>query len=144
MTDRHTKVRASQILDGSLKNIDLADEAKTSIVAFVIDGGGLEIGTGFAGSVPIPFNCEIQEVILLADQSGDIVINIFKDTYENYLPTTSIVASAKPTISSDIKSFDNTLVGWTKTIIAGDIIMFNVDSITTIERCTISLKIVKT
>jgi hypothetical protein len=81
----------------------------------------------------------------LADQSGSIVVDIWKDTYANYPPTVAdtITASAKPTISSATKGQSSTLTGWTTTIAAGDILAFNVDSITTCQRVTLSLKVTR-
>ena len=80
---------------------------------------------------------------LLADQSGSIVVDVWKDTYANYPPVDadSITSSAVPTISSATKSQDSSLSGWTTAISAGDILGFNVDSISTCERVTISLKV---
>lgn len=129
----------------SMKAADADDSLSTAIV-YIIDGGGLEISTGANGETRVPFNCTIQEVTLLADQSGSIVVDIWKDTFANFPPTDadSITASAVPTISSSTKSTDNTLTGWTKSISAGDILMFNVDSVTTIQRCTIVLNVRKT
>lgn len=114
-------------------------------ITFVIDGGGATITTGIKGDLEIPFACTINQVTMLADQSGSIVVDIWKDTYANFAPTDadSITASATPTISSSTKSQDSTLTGWTKTISAGDILRFNVDSITSIQRLTISLKVTK-
>jgi len=56
----------------------------------------------------------------------------------------TITASAKPTITTAVKSQDSTLTGWTTAITAGDTLRFNVDSITSITRITLSLKITKT
>jgi hypothetical protein len=82
---------------------------------------------------------------MLADQSGSIVVDIWKDTYANYPPTVAdtITAAAKPTISATTKSQNATLTGWTTAITAGDTLRFNVDSITTCTRVLISLKITK-
>jgi hypothetical protein len=114
-------------------------------VTFVIDGGGSAITTGVKGDIEIPFACTIEAVTLLADQSGSIVVDIWKDTYANYPPTSgdSITASAKPTISSAVKSQNTTLTGWTTSVTAGDTIRFNVDSATTVQRVTVSLKVRK-
>lgn len=113
---------------------------------FIIDGGGSAIATGLAkGCLKIDFKARIEEVTLLADQSGSIVIDIWKDTYANYPPAVgdTITAAAKPTITTATKSQDSTLTGWTKDIAAGDILKFNVDSVTTITNVTIVLKITK-
>lgn len=115
-------------------------------IEYVFDGGGSTIATGTFGDLEIPFACTIQRATLLANQTGSIVIDIFKDTYTNYPPTPadSITASAKPTISGTTKSQDSTLTGWTTTIIEGDTLRFSVSSVTSIQRVTISLKIFKT
>jgi len=115
-------------------------------IEFVIDGGGSAITTGEKGHLQIPFACTISSVTLLADQSGSIVVDIWKDTYANFPPddSDSITASAPPTITTATKSTDTTLTGWTTTIAVGDVLAFNVDSITTCTRCTLILKVSRT
>lgn len=108
----------------------------------VIDGGGSEIADGIKGDIEMPFAGTITSVRLLADQSGSIVVDIWKDTYANYPPTdaVSITSSTPPTITTDIQSEDVTLTNWTKTFSAGDILRFNVDSCTTHTRVTLSIR----
>ncbi|MEO1169921.1 MAG: hypothetical protein AAFW97_14545 [Pseudomonadota bacterium] len=122
------------------------DEAEVSEIVAVFDGGGAAIAADSQVDVPVGFDCTIEEVRILADQTGSIVVDIWKDTYANFPPTNadSITASAVPTISSGTKDSDATLTGWTTSISAGDTLRFNVDSATTIERATISLKVRKT
>ncbi len=117
----------------------------TTTLTFIIDGGGSAITTGQKGHLEIPFACTINQVTLLADTSGSIVIDVWKDTYANFPPTDadSITASAVPTITTATKSQDATLTGWTTAVVAGDILAFNVDSCTTITRCTVSLRVLK-
>jgi len=116
-----------------------------SSIEFIIDGGGSVITTGVSGDIEVPFNCTIKRVTLLADTSGSIVVDIWKDTYVNYPPTVvdSITAAAIPTITTAVKSQDTTLTGWTTALTAGDILRYNVNSATTITRCTISLIVEK-
>jgi len=123
-----------------------AGSSGTASITFVIDGDGEAITTGEKGHLEIPFACTIKQVTMQADQSGAIVVDIWKDTYANFPPTDadSITASAPPTISSAQKSQDATLAGWTKSISSGDILAFNVDSCATIQRVTISLLVEKT
>lgn len=118
----------------------------TADVVFIIDGGGSAITTGVKGDLYFDFGCTINQVTMLADQSGSIVVDIWKDTYANYPPTDadSITASAPPTISTATKSQDSTLTGWTTSIAAGSSLRFNVDSITTITRVAIILKVTRT
>lgn len=95
------------------------------------------------GDLTIPFGCTITEWTMLADVSGSAVIDIWKDTYANYPPTVAdtITGSAKPTISASTKGQSSTLTGWTTTIAAGDTLRFNVDSASTLNRVTLSLKV---
>ena len=82
---------------------------------------------------------------LLADQSGSMTVTIKKSTYSGYAGSlTSIVASAKPTLSSAIKSEDTTLTGWTTTFAAGDILRVEVDTATTVTMATLSLRFRRT
>jgi len=115
-------------------------------ITFIIDGGGSAIATGQKGHLEIPFACTITRVTMMADVSGSIVVDIWKDTYANFPPDNadSITAAAPPTITTAQKSQDATLTDWTTAIAAGDILAFNVDSCTTITRVTISLKVEKT
>jgi hypothetical protein len=112
---------------------------------FVIDGGGSVISTGVHGDLEVPFDCTITQATLLADQSGDIVVDVWKDTYANFPPTDadSITASAPLTIASGAKSQDGTLTGWEISLVAGDILRFNVDSVTSIQRVTVALRVAR-
>lgn len=125
------------------KTAPQTDLEKASVVAmnFVIDGGGSVITTGLKGFLEVPFAMTLTGVTILADQSGSAVIDIWKDTYANFPPTVldTITASAKPTISSAVKTKDTTLTGWTTSVSAGDILAFNVDSASTVQRLTIAL-----
>jgi hypothetical protein len=113
------------------------------VIGCVIDGAGAEILTGAKGFIRIPWAATIQKVTVLADVTGDIVIDIWKDSYANFPPTVAdtITAAAKPTITSGVKYEDSTLTGWTTSISAGDVLRFNVDSVTDITQCTIELEV---
>lgn len=116
-----------------------------SNLTFVIDGGGATITTGIKGDLEIPFACTITQVTMLADQTGSIVVDIWKQVYASFPPTVTqtITASALPTITTAVKSQDATLTGWTTTCSAGDILRFNVNSVTSIQRCTIALRVTR-
>ena len=117
----------------------------TSVVGITIDGAGSAITTGYKGFIQVPYNATITAVTLLADTTGSIVIDIWKDTYANYPPAVadSITGASKPTLTSASKYTDSTLSGWTTTITAGDIVAFNVDSISTITKVSLTLKVIK-
>lgn len=114
-------------------------------INFIMDGGGLALTTGIKGFIEVPANMTINRWTLLADLSGSIVVDVWRDSYANAPPTVgdSITASAKPTITSNVKAQSSTLTGWNTTLNAGDILAFSVNSIATITRCTLSLKCTK-
>jgi len=115
-------------------------------ITLEINGGGSAIQPGIWGNLRIPFSCEIQSVSLGAPkESGSIKIDIWKSTHANFPPTDadSICGGNEPAISSGQKYEDTTLSGWTKTINAGDWLVFNVDSCTDITLVTLALKVKK-
>ena len=109
--------------------------------SFFIDGQGSAITTGFKGVVDAPFNGVIVSGRLYLDQSGSIVVDVWKDTFANYPPTNAdtITAGAELTISTDTDVEDLILAGWNKGFSRGDVFGFNVDSITTATWCYVSL-----
>ncbi len=109
---------------------------------FIIDGSGSAITTGIKGDMVVCAGT-IVGVWLLADQTGSIKVDLWKDTYANFPPTDAdtIMGGNEPEISSATKDVDTTLTGWTTSLTATDIIRVNVDSCATITRCTLTLKI---
>jgi hypothetical protein len=119
-----------------------AGATSTSRVLLVeIDEGGAPITTGIKGDVTLGFAATITAWTLLADQSGSVVVNIWKDTYANYPPAVAdkITASAPPTMAAAAKATNSTLTGWTTAIGATDTLRFNVDSVATVTRVTLAL-----
>ena len=117
---------------------------KYTTLSYVIDGQGKVLDTGIKGAgLPIDFACIIRQVTLVADASGNIVIDIWKDTYGNHPPTNadSITGSSPPTLSGAIKTKDSVLSGWTTSISDGDILRFNIDSVSNIRSATVSFKL---
>jgi hypothetical protein len=111
-------------------------------IAFIIDGGGSAITTGIKGDLEVPFAGTITGWTLLADQSGDIVIDTWKDSYANFPPTIAdTMWGTKPALSAASK---NQATGLSIAVTAGQIIRFNVDSAATITRATLSFTMTRT
>lgn len=72
---------------------------------------------------------------------GSVVIDVRKCAFGAYPTTSSIAASAKPTINSAHANTDATLTGWTKAIAAGDILLFRLDSNATFTAVSIEIEI---
>ena len=137
---------------GTTQEYDLEDledyinnQVELASIGLRIDNGAVVIPTGVNGNLVIPFACTISQWTLLANESGSIVIDIWKDSYANYPPTVgdSITASAKPTITTASKGQSSTLTGWNTTLLAGDILRFNVDSVTTIKAVDINITVLR-
>ena len=118
----------------------------TATANFIIDGGGSAILPGVKGSLVIPFNCVIAGWSLMADAVGSIQIDIWKSSFANYPPTVAntISPSNKALISAAVKATFTDLTGWTTAISAGDVLVFKVDSATTISRVTLGLSLNRT
>lgn len=118
-------------------------------VEYVVDGGGAQIGTGLVGFVQVPFASLISQVDLIADQTGSVVLDIWKCAYSVYNPPTTpsvantITGISIPTITSGVKYQDSSLSSWNVVINAGDILAFHVNSLTNITRLIICLSVTK-
>jgi hypothetical protein len=114
-------------------------------IGITIDGGGATIITGEMGFISIPYDCTITKWRLVADQVGSIVIDVWRDTYGNFPPTNadSIAGTDLPTLSSAQKAESIALTGWTTSLSRGDVIGFNVDSSTDVQRVHLILEVNK-
>jgi len=145
--DHQHRIRELEGMVKSLRSELLILRRKVAI-EFVIPGGGAAITAGIKGFIQMPFAGTITGWSLLPDQSGTIVVDIWKDTYANYPPTVAdtITASAKPTITATTKATSRSLTGWTTAFARDDCFAINVDSnpATSITRCTLVLFIDRT
>jgi len=82
----------------------------------------------------------------VADQVGDIVIDVWAEAWADYPPTNddSIAGTELPTLSTNDNAQDTDLGSWTTALSAGDVLGFYVDSVSTVQRVTLSLGIIKT
>lgn len=119
-------------------------ELSSGALEIVIDGGGSVIATG-AKKVyaQFPFACTLTAYRILADQSGSIVIDVWKDSYANFPPTDADAmpgSGKEPTLTTATKVEDTDISNWDSVAIsAGDIIEVNVDSATTVTKVTLVL-----
>jgi len=117
---------------------------RKGIIGVTIDGGGVAITTGLKAYVPVPEDCEIVAWTIVADQAGNIVVDVWKDTYANYPPTVAdtIAGAEKPTLAGAIKNQDLALGTWTTDCAEGDWLAFNVDSAATVEWVCVALHVI--
>lgn len=96
---------------------------------------------GSKGYVRVDFDCRIYGWTVAGDQPGDIVIDVKRCTYAAFPATSSIAGTEKPTLSGAQKNEDQGLTTWNDIIVPGDILEFVVDSVATLTRATVDLKI---
>ena len=113
----------------------------TRTVNYVIDSGSLPMQVGDKGKLTIDVTGVIENIRVLADQTGDIVLDIGKASFADYPNFNSITAAQRVQLSNSNKYFDDVLNNWTTTITAGDILRFDVISVNNIRRLLISLKL---
>ena len=118
---------------------------ETGILIIIGDGENV-IPTGVAGDVQVRFPCNITECSLLAEPSGSIKVDIWKDVYANRPPADAdtICGGNEPEIVSGTGMEDSTLTDWTKAIAKGDILRCNIDSCSSVKRATLTLLVEKT
>lgn len=125
------------------QNVD-ASEAAVTAVTVTIDGGGSAITTGALGKFPtIPYSGTIQSIEIAADQTGSIVVDIWKAASAIPTNSDSITDSTPPTLSSQQRETDSTLTNWTTAVAAGDVLGFEVDSAAAVTSAVLTIKIKK-
>jgi hypothetical protein len=123
---------------------DAIANLRVAQVGITLDGGSALPGIGSKGYIQVNFNATITGWTLVADLSGSAQITVKKSTYAGFPTTASIVASAPPKLTSAQKNTDSTLTGWTTAIAAGDVLEFNLDSVTTCTRLNLTLTMKRT
>lgn len=126
---------------GSVALVSVGGGSQTEF-EFIIDGGGSAISTGQKGYLEVPFAMTITGWTLVADQSGSIVVDVWKTPYGSFPPSgaNSITGADKPTLST-ARSNQNAAVSlWSVSLAAGDILAYNVDSAATVTRVTLSIR----
>jgi len=124
----------------TLQNEVNATQSRTINVTF--DGGGSALTAGLSTDLEIPYVATIQSWNILSGLTGSIVIDVLKsDSYSTYPTFSSIAGSEKPTLSSQQKNQDTNLSTWTTGLTASNILRFNIDSATTVQKVFLTLKI---
>jgi hypothetical protein len=144
ITEADMRQFADDIADSAL----LLDDSYDTI-QFIIDGGGSVITTGVKGDIMVPFNCTVLGWDIVADASGTIQVDIWKDTYANFPPTVAdtITGTEKPALSSAQKNQDTALSSWTTTLNRNEWLRINVDASpvpATVTRVTVVIRVKRT
>ena len=82
-----TPLVATDDAAGDETEISLDSDITTRTVGITLDGQGGVVSTGLKGFFRVPYAGTISGWTILADQSGSIVVDVWKDTYANFPPT---------------------------------------------------------
>jgi hypothetical protein len=129
-----SEVTGSLTVTGNANITNLKGNAGSGSFGITIDGGGSGFTTGLKGFTRIPYTGSITGWTMISDQSGSCVIDVWKAN--NAIPTVanSIAGTEKPTLTNQQLVSDTNLTTWTSSLSVGDIVAFNVDSISTVTR----------
>jgi len=110
-------------------------------------GVGLEgaaVVSGIAGYVRVPFAGTIVRWTVLSDDVRSVVFDVWRAPYADFPPTVGdslIGAGNRPTLAA-ASAATAAVSGWTSVALAaGDVVMFNVDSISGVSRVTLWLDV---
>lgn len=102
----------------------------------VVDGAGTVLTTGSKGVRYIPWDCTITGWDIRSDVSGSCVFNVKR-------ASVSLAGTEKPTLSASSSNADLTLSTWTTSLLAGDVVEFEIESASTITRATLTILVTK-
>ena len=122
--------------------VNTGDQVIYDSIGMTIDGGTSAITTGLKGYVVSPYDANTVSWNIVGDVSGDIVIDIWKKA--NAIPTVTdtITSNNKPTIVSSQLASGN-CNGWITSINENDVIGYNIDSVSTFKKITLTIKVEK-
>jgi len=103
------------------------------------------VKTGVKSYLVVPCNCNIVGMMLMADQVGSLVIDIYRTSFANFPPTegASITFGNRPTLSNARSMQDRALINWTTALNKGDVLAFNVLSCSSITDFSLALLVAR-
>jgi hypothetical protein len=113
----------------------------TRTINYVVDSGSISMLSGNKGSVTIDVSGVLESLVILSDQQGDLTLDIKKSNYSTFPTFTSIVGGVYVQMVNSRKVRDDNLNNWNKTLVAGDILTFDVIAVNNINRFLISIKL---
>ena len=116
-----------------------------SAIGVNFDGMGSVLSTGLKAYLVVPYKCTISSWYLIGDQSGSVVVDIWKSNWQSFPPlvANTITGTEKPTLTLQQTNQLETLSSWTTSVSAGDVLCFNIDSAITIKKLLLVLKVEK-
>jgi hypothetical protein len=116
-------------------------DIKEGHIQFTVDGLGSEISSGLKGFVRIPVRCHLHGWQIVADQIGNCVFDVWKDTWANFPPTIAdtITGGQKPTLILQQNNQLLAIPDWNTWLDADDWVAFYVVSAAAVTRVTVTV-----
>lgn len=119
--DKPTQSNFEDLIDSSLNPDGIT-------IGFAMNNAGAVIDTGTLGFARVAKSGTITAWTMRSDLNTTTTVTIKKCAAASFPTTSSIVASAKPTLTAQTSNTSSTLTGWTTTVTEGDYIEYNVDT----------------
>jgi len=118
--------------------------SQTDIIGVYVDNAGRVLTTGKKGRRRVPWGCKVTEWTILAGETGSITWDVNYGTTADWPNTASAgpVSQAMTPKLVDVNKRQIIDPNWNKlNFDAGDILEFEIDSVTDITNCSLELKI---
>jgi hypothetical protein len=79
------------------------------ILSMILYAGGGTLGSGIQGDIEVPMSGVIQRITVLPDQSGTLLLDLYKAAYASYPPTASICGVNQPGVYGSAVSTTGTV-----------------------------------
>ena len=110
----------------------------------IVGANSAAILVGLKGYQQVPCDCYIERVLVVADRSGSIVFDIYRVPFASFPPqpahSITPLEIGRPKLEGQQSSQDRALFGWSRALSSGDILAYNVRSVSGgINAVTLSL-----
>lgn len=117
-------------------------------LTIMIDGDGNPIDPGVSGLLKLPSDCRLTawEIVSVDAVEGDIVVELWVDSYDNFPPDDADIvgASETPTLTAAVKNRNTSLnAGLGYNLNSGDWLTWTVISATDVTKVALSLTLVR-
>jgi len=133
---------ANIAISGTWPNQTIAAQL-ISTIGTTLDGGGFVVTTGQKGYIRIPYNAVITEWAIIAKEIGSVQFDVWKRNASKPISSNSITGTAKPVLNNSDFAASTVLTGWNTSLQAGDVVGWNLDSVTGITWVMIQITISK-
>ena len=139
-------VPSSGLLTVQASSIPITDiTSNYTTIGCTVGGASAVLIPGEIALFPVDFSGVIENWTVLSDlDNSSCVVQVYKSTYSGYPTMSAITGTDKPIISNAIKAQSSALTGWTTAVTSGDVFKFILESVTTAQTLTVTLRIRKT